>query len=313
MFESFLAAFHVVTPMALLICVGALIRRIGMIDRSNMRALDQVTFRLFMPALMFKNIYGIAMEDGITLRVAAFVIISLLAVFLFALLVPPRLVSDRHKAASIGQIIIRSNYILFGVAVAESLYGEGGAGPVALLGAIVVPAANALAVVILEVNRSGSAEPGKILRSVLKNPMVVAACMALACKALGLRLPGLIYDGVTRIAGVTTTLSFISLGVSLDLGELRGNRYPLVLGVVLRMIVVPVLFLPIAVALGFRDSTLCAMLILFAAPAGAACYPMAVAMGADGPLAGQLVCCTTVLSMFTLFLFIFLFRVMGLM
>lgn len=313
MFESFLAAFHVVMPMALLICVGALIRKIGMIDRPNMRALDQVTFHLFMPALMFKNIYGIAIEDGIAVKVAAFTIISLLAVFLFALLVPPKLVSDHHKAASIGQIMIRSNYILFGVAVAESLYGEGGAGPVALLGAIVVPATNALAVVILEINRSGDAKPWKILRSVLKNPMVIAACMALLCKVLRLQLPDLIYDGVIRIAGVTTTISFISLGVSLDLGELQGNRYPLVLGVVLRMIVVPAIFLPIAVALGFRDSTLCAMLVLFAAPAGVACYPMAVAMGADGPLAGQLVCCTTVLSMFTLFLFIFLFRVIGLM
>lgn len=313
MFDSFLAAFHVVAPMALLMGVGVLIRRGGVIDRPSMWALDQVTFNLFMPALMFKNIYGVAMGDGIAWKEAAFVTVSLLAVFLFALLVPPRLVSDHNKAASIGQIIIRSNYILFGVAVAESLYGEGGAGPVALLGTIVVPATNALAVVILEINRSGRAEPWKILRSVLKNPMVIAALLALACKALDLQLPGLLYNRVTSIAGVTTTLSFISLGVSLDLGELQSNRYPLILGVALRMIVVPVVFLPIVVVLGFRGPALCAMMILFAAPAGVACYPMAVAMGADGQLAGQLVCCTTVLSIFTLFLFTFTFRIMGLL
>lgn len=183
----------------------------------------------------------------------------------------------------------------------------------ALLGAIVVPATNALAVIILEINRSGKAEPGKILRSVLKNPMVIAACLALACKALRFRLPDLIYGGIISIAGVTTTISFISLGISLDLGELQDNWYPLALGVVLRMIVIPAIFLPIAVALGFRDSALCAMLVLFAAPAGVACYPMAVAMGADGQLAGQLVCCTTIFSIFTLFFFVFLFRVTGLM
>lgn len=130
MFDSLSAAYHVVAPMALLMGVGVLIRRAGVIDRPSMRALDRVTFSLFMPALMFKNIYGVAIGDGIAGREAAFVTVSLLAVFLFALLVPPRLVSDHNKAASIGQIIIRSNYILFGVAVAGSLYGEGGAGPV---------------------------------------------------------------------------------------------------------------------------------------------------------------------------------------
>lgn len=51
MFDSFFAAFHVVMPMALLICVGTLIRKIGIIDRPNMRALDQVTFNLFILAL----------------------------------------------------------------------------------------------------------------------------------------------------------------------------------------------------------------------------------------------------------------------
>jgi hypothetical protein len=184
---------------------------------------------------------------------------------------------------------------------------------VALLGAIIVPATNALAVVILEINRSGKANPIQIIRSVMKNPMVIAALLALVCKAIGLRIPNILYGTVTSVAGVTTTISFISLGVSLDLSELRGNRYPLTVGVLLRMIAVPLVFMPVAVACGFRGPVLCALLILFAAPAGVACYPMAIAMKADGQLAGQLVCCTTVLSIFTLFCFTFLFQSMHLL
>ena len=313
MFDSFLVALRVVIPMALLMGLGSLVRRAGVIDRPGMRAMDRVTFKLFMPVLLFKNIYDTTMGDGMEGREVAFAVTGLLLVFLFALLVPPRLVADHNKAASIGQAIIRSNYILFGVAVAESLYGEGNAGAVALLGAIVVPATNALAVIILEINRSGRARPGKILLSILKNPMVIAAFLALACKAADLRLPGLLYDVVADVAGVTTTISFISLGVSLDLGELRANRVPLTLGVALRMVAVPLLFMPIAVAMGFRGPILCALLVLFAAPAAVASYPMAVAMGADGQLAGQLVCCTTVVSIFTMFCFTFLFKTLGLL
>ena len=313
MFDSFLVALRVVIPMALLMGIGSLIRRAGVIDRPGMRAMDRVTFKLFMPVLLFKNIYDTTLGDGMEGREVAFAVAGLALVFLFALLVPPRLVADHNKAAAIGQAIIRSNYILFGVAVAESLYGKGNAGSVALLGAVVVPATNALAVVILEINRSGRANPRKILLSILKNPMVIAALLALACKAVSLQLPGLLYDVVSDVAGVTTTISFISLGVSLDLGELKANRRPLALGVVLRMIAVPLIFMPLAVALGFRGPILCARLVLFAAPTAVASYPMAVAMGADGQLAGQLVCSTTVVSIFTMFCFTFLFQTLGLL
>ena len=64
---------------------------------------------------------------------------------------------------------------------------------------------------------------------------------------------------------------------------------------------------------GFRGESLCAMMILFAAPAAVASYPMAVAMGADGQLAGQLVCTTTVLSVFTIFAWTFVLRTLGMM
>lgn len=312
MFESFLVALRVVIPMALLMGVGAGIRMAGIIDRTTMRSVDKMTFRVFMPTLLFKNIYETSFSnmDGGELL---FSVVGLVLVFLLALLLPPRLIKDHNQAASVGQAIIRSNYILFGVAVAESIYGAGNAGPVALLGAIVVPATNALSVVILEMNRSGRANPGQILLSILKNPMVIATMLALACKGVQLAIPDMLYTVVRDIAGVTTTISFISLGVSLNLGEVRSNRRPLVIGTVLRMVLVPMIFLPVAVALGFRGTILCALMVLFAAPAAIASYPMAVAMGADGQLAGQLVCCTTVTSVFTIFGFTFLFQTLGML
>lgn len=313
MFESFLVALRVVIPMAVLMGLGALIRKAKIIDRPTMRAVDKMTFRVFMPTLLFKNIYETNLSENFNSKEVLFAVAGMLLVFLMALLVPPRLVKDPRQSAAIGQAIVRSNYILFGIAVAESIYGKGNAGAVALLGAIAVPTTNALAVVILEVGRSGKAKPGKILLSILKNPMVIAALLALAFFALKVHIPDLLYSVIEDIAAVTTTISFLSLGVSLDLGEVRANRRPLTLGVVLRMVVVPLVFLPLAVAAGFRGPTLCALMVLFAAPAAVASYPMAVAMGADGQLAGQLVCTTTLVSILTMFCFTFLFQSLGLL
>lgn len=313
MLESFLVALRVVVPMALLMAVGAGARKAGWMDRPTMRSMDRLTFRLFMPVLLFKNIYETDLTRSFAPREALFAVLALLVIFPAALLLPPRLVKDPGQAASMGQAMIRTNYILFGIAVAESIFGEGNIGPVALLGAIVVPMTNALSVIVLEVRRSGRAEPGKLALSILKNPMVLATLLALALLSLPFRLPDLLWGAVKDIAAVTTTLSFISLGVSLDLGEARANRRPLLIGTALRMVLVPLVFLPLSVVLGFRDQSLCALMVLFAAPTAVASYPMAVAMGADGPLAGQLVCATTVLSVFTMFCYTFLFRSLGLL
>lgn len=313
MLDSFLVALRVAVPMALLMAVGCIARKAGLTDRSTMRSLDKLTFRLFMPVLLFKNIYETDLSQNFEPRCILFSGAALTAIFLVALLLPPRLLPDRRQAASVGQAMMRTNYILFGIAVAESIYGRGNVGTVALLGAFAVPLTNAFGVVILEVNRSGRARPGQLLLSILKNPMVLATLAALALTALPLRIPALLWSVIADIAGVTTTISFISLGVSLDLGEARTNLRPLGLGIALRMLLIPLVFLPLSVALGFRGPSLCALMILFATPTAVASYPMAVAMGADGPLAGQLVCATTVLSVFTMFCYTFFFRSLGLL
>ena len=313
MLESFLAALRVVLPMALLMLTGAGVRKAGLMDRPTMRRVDKLTFRLFMPVLLFKNIYETDLSRSFEPKEVLFAVLALLALFPLALLLPRRLEKDPGKAAAMGQAMMRANYILFGIAVAESIYGEGNAGPVALLGAVVVPMTNALSVVILEVGRAGRAAPGKLLLSVLKNPMVLATLAALAVMAMPFRIPELLWGVVKDVAGVTTTISFISLGVSLDLGEARANRRPLVIGTALRMALIPLVFLPLSVALGFRGPSLCGLMVLFAAPTAVASYPMAVAMGADSPLAGQLVCVTTVLSVFTMFCYTFLFKSLGML
>ena len=143
--------------------------------------------------------------------------------------------------------------------------------------------------------------------------MIVGAIFAFVFKGFGIKIPSLLWSAIRSTANVTTTVSFISLGVGLDLAEAVADRRLLLWGVVLRMIVVPFAFLPLGALLGFRGQSLCAIMVTFAAPSAVASYPMAVAMGADGQLAGQLVCATTILSVITIFLWTFCFKSLGLM
>ena len=306
MYESFFAAVRTVVPMALLMLAGFLARKSKIIDSPSMRKYDKLIFALFMPTLLFKNIYEADFSGGTDFSKAfIFAGVSLVVIFLFSIFFIPKFIKDHNKAAVIAQATVRCNYILFGIAVSEALYGEGKAGTVAILGTLVVPAINILSAIILELNRSGKANPLKLFIAVLKNPMIIGAILAFIFKGFNIYIPVPIWMALKGIANATTTVSFISLGIGLDMAETRSDFKPLLFAIVLRMIFVPVIFMSLSLLLGFKGSMLCALMVIFASPTAVASYPMAVAMGADGNLAGQIVCVTTLLSVFTLFLWTF--------
>ncbi len=314
MFDNFMTAVRVVVPLALLMGIGVLARKAEIVDRPTMRKVDSLCFHLFMPTLLFTNIYESDLLHSIDGWGFFYVLVCMLVLFFVAgVFLPRKLLADSSSAASVGQALIRPNYILFGIAVGESIFGEGGAGTVALFGALIVPLVNISSSLILELSHSGSADLKKLFLSVLKNPMIIATLLALALMTLHIQIPDLLYSVVKDVASITTPIAFISLGVSLDLGQTLSNRRTLILTVLARMVLIPLIFLPISIALGFRDGALCSLMIFFAAPTAVSSYPMAVAMGADGPLAGQLVCTTTVVSIFTFFCWTFLLRTLGLM
>ena len=311
--ESFIAALTVVCPMMILMIIGWLCRTKGVITRPAMKEYDRLIFRIFMPLLLFKNIYEINFSGGVAVKEMVFTAVCLLILFALCLDCPRYLTKDPRKYSVIGQAIVRGNYVIFGVVVSEALYGEGNIGMVIMMSIIVVPMVNVFSAILLEAGRSGKSSPAKLFLAVLKNPMIIGAICAFIVKGFGIKIPAVLWSVIRSIANSTTTISFISLGVGLDMADAIADRRLLAWGVILRMIILPGIALPLAVISGFRGQSLCAMMVTFAAPSAVASYPMAVAMGADGQLAGQLVCTTTIISVITIFLWTFAFKSLGLM
>lgn len=310
--DSFWIAARVVVPMALTVGLGVLLRVFHVTDKATMKQVDNLIFKIFMPMLSFYNIYK---TDFSQLNNAGYILYGtagLMVLFVLALVLVPRLVQSRPTASAFGQALFRSNYLLFGAAVAESMYGAGNIGLVSLLGAVAVPLFNAQAAILLETGRHGTASPKKLLLAIAKNPTVIATVLGLAVNFSGLRLPQLVLETVQDIAGLTTPLSFLSIGVSLSLGAVAKWRY-LVSISLLRLVLVPLVFVTGAVVLGFQGQELCALLILFAAPTAVSSYPMAVAMGADGDFAAQTVAYTTLFSLPTIFVWTMALNGMGLL
>ena len=300
--ESLLMATEVVVPMAIMVLIGVLLRVTGVSDRATMKRVDNLIFKLTMPMVSFYNLYKTDFSQLDNLGYIVYGVSVLMLLFFAAMWIIPKFVHPRPTASSFGQAIFRSNYLIFGNAVAESIYGVGNIGLVSLLAAVAVPLFNVQASILLEAGRNNSASPKKLALAIVKNPTVIATVLGLAVNFSGLTIPSLALGVVKDIAGLTTPLSFLSIGVSLNLMAVSGKKGYLVSAISLRLVLIPAVFVAIAVMLGFRGQELCALMILFAAPTAVSSYPMAVAMDADGDFAAQMVALTTVFCLPTFFI-----------
>lgn len=307
---SFQVAANVVLPMILLMLTGAVVVRCKVVDRPTMKKFDQLIFRLFLPAYLFQSIYS-AGDTTVDWSAVLFAWVTMTAILLVSEWLVPRFAGGKNKAASLIQALVRANFTIYVMAVTGSVYGEPGQSTAAAMSSFIVPFTSMLSVIVLERNRSGSADILKTAAAVVRNPLIVAALLAYVLRGIHFVIPPLIWGCVKSIGGVASTVSFLSLGIGLNMAELGENRKQVAWGTVIRMFLIPAVLIPIAVLCGFRGAVLCSLMVLYVSPAAINSYPMAVAMGADGPLAGQLVCVTTVVSMLTVFLSTFMLHSMG--
>lgn len=308
--ESLIMASRVVIPMAIMVAIGMILRVVKLAEESTMKKVDKLIFNVFMPMLSFYNIYKTDFSQLAQVGYIVFGCGVLTLLFIGCMVIVPKFVKPMPTAASLGQAIFRANYLIFGAAVAESIYGAGNFGMITLLGAVAVPMYNAQAAILLERARNSAASPKKLLLAIAKNPTVIATVLGIAVNMLGMVLPELILDVVQDLAGLTTSLSFLSIGVTLKLGQVEKKAY-LITGILLRLVLVPLAVIPLAVLCGFRGQEMCALMILFAAPTAVSSYPMAVAMDADGEFAAQMVAYTTIFCLPTIFLWTLLLNSMG--
>lgn len=314
MFESFMVALNAVAPFMILLGIGFLAVRTRIADRAFMNRLNALNFKLFFPFLMFNNIYSAKPENlpSATLMIAG--PLSVILLVLVLLIAVPRIVKENSRRGVIIQAIFRSNFIIYGIPLTASIFGAEQSSVCGIMVMIMVSLFNIAAVIVLEIFREGGKVRLKpLLLGLLKNPLLQGCAIGLLFFALRIRLPAFIASPVSSLATLATTLAMIVLGANLIFEEIRKNRKPITAVLLVRLVLLPLVFVPLGWLLGLRGVELFLILMIFGTPVATASYPMAQNMGGDGQLAGQLVFVSTVASLGTIFLFIYAMSRLGLL
>lgn len=291
--------------------IGCWLRMKEVLSVSTFNEMNSLCFKLFLPALLFYNVYTseFSMQHA---GLIGFAVTGITAVFLVLSAVVPAFVKDRKRRGVIVQGIYRGNYILLGVPIATVICGEGNIGPVALAASVVVPLFNFLAVITLSVNNDRKVEWRGMFLNIVKNPLIGASVLGLIFVFAGIELPVFAESTLRDLGRVATPLSLVILGGSLAPEKALTNIRAILAVCFFRLVAVPLVMVSIAVFAGFRGPELVSILMVFAAPTAVSSFVMSKQMGADGELAGEIILATSVASTFTMFAWIFSLSSMGL-
>ena len=125
-------------------------------------------------------------------------------------------------------------------------------------------------------------------------------------------MPVIMEKTVKNIAVLATPMGLMAMGASFQWKQATEKKGPAILAAAIKLVILAAIFLPIAVALGFTNEKLVAILVMLGSATTVSCFVMAKNMGHKGVLTSSVVMLTTLFSAFTLTTWLYILRTMGL-
>lgn len=315
--DNIIVSFNVIAPVFFLMVLGyLLVNYTSLADRQLTKQANAIVFKIFLPCMLFYNVYqsDIGAEIQSRIKLCIWAAGGLIILFILLCLIVPKVVKQENQQGVVIQGIFRSNYVIFGVAVVQNMYGSKSTTTAAILSAILVPMYNFLAVVALSIfGEKRETDWKKIIMDIIKNPLILSSMLGVVFSLLGIRLPMAVDTTVQDLAKLSTPIAFMILGGDLDFSKVKGNLKQSSVVLTIKLVILPLIMIPMVVMMGYKDADLLSALLACQTPVAVSSYIMAQQAGADGQLAGQLVVFSSVLSIFTLFVTIFILRTMGML
>ncbi len=327
MTDAFIFAANAVLPIVLMIALGYIFKRIRLFNQDFLDIGNKLTFRVLIPALLYYNIYGIGSLGEINFGFVLYGIGAVVAIFLIAAAITCLFTKDSGKRGALIQSAFRSNYAIIGLPLASALFGDKGAAAAGVMSAFCVPTFNILAVITLTIfnnSQKGKIDIKKILLGIVKNPLIIGTVLGLITLGIrelfvmwdiSFRLKdiGFLYKTLEYLKSICTPFALLVLGGKFEFSAVKRQLKYIAFGTFIRTVAVPVIALSAAYFCipGLSGEHFATYIAVFGTPVAVSSAIMAKEMNADDELAGQLVVWTSIVSTVTIFIYVVIFRSLG--
>lgn len=314
--DNLIFCLNATVPIFAVILLGRLLRGRHFFSPQTLADIDRLSFKVLLPVLLFRDIAAGRITEQFDLKFFLFCA-GITIVYFFAIwLGAAKLLPDKSMVGAFTQGAFRGSQAILGVAFVQSLYGDAGLVPLMIVAS--VPLYNIFSVLVLAVTapagqgRDRKGLIGRTLGGIITNPIILGILAGLPFSLLSVDFPPMVAKGVDLLAGCATPLALLSIGAGFEGAKALKKLSPTCAATLIKLVLLPAVFLPIAAWMGFRDQALVAIVILCGAPSTVSGYVMAKNMGGDHVLAASIVVLSTAVSAVTLTAILFILRTAGL-
>lgn len=316
-FDNLIFSLNATLPIFLMMVVGWCLKKLLFLDEHSNNALNKLVFRIFLPALLFldlsKQDFGSIWDTKFVLY--CFIVTVLSIGIAFALSLFDKNKRDRGEFI---QASYRSAAATLGIAFMTNIYDNVAMVALMIIGS--VPLYNTAAVLILSLTAdydddSKKGVSPKLIRKTLfnlaTNPIILSIIAGLIWSVLKLPQPFIFMKSMTYLGNLASPLALICLGAAFEFGELREKLVLIIAVNFNKLFLFCLLFLPVAIHLGYRNEQLVAILIMLGSATTSSSFIMSKNMGHDGIISSSAVMTTTLFSSFSLTFWLFILRTLG--
>lgn len=310
--DSLIYSLNATIPVFLVILIGYFLKHAGMLNDGFVKTSNKFNFKVTLPALLFVDLSTTDIIAEFDVKYVFYCAIVTVIAFAGLWIGAKLFVRDKAITGEFVQACYRSSAAVLGVAFIQNIYGDSGMAPVMIIGC--VPLYNVFAVLVLTFENGSVKGRGQIRNAVVniaKNPIIIGIALGVIASLIRLDMPAVFDKTIDMIAKISTPLALIAIGAGFEGRKAVAKIKPTAVTTVIKLVVLPALFLPLAVKMGFRDQELIALIIMLGSPTTPSAYIMSKNMGHEGVLTSSAIVTTTLLSSLTLTFWIFVARYMG--
>lgn len=302
--ELFLSILILITPVFLMILFGAGLKKLNFFSNGFYKELNAFIFRIALPALIF---YKVSQAEVYHLFSSAMPVIAIgstfitfLAVWLYAHFTTPL-----KDIAAFIQGCYRGNIAIVSLTLSEQIFGPEGLIICSITIGLLIPVYNVLAIFVLEKYSKSQLSIKTLLLDVIQSPLTIASLLGFAFSLFQIPVPSSILVMIKQLAAICLPLALIAIGARmLQADEKLNLDSSTLMACVFKLILIPAAFLGIGIAFNLAPLDIGILFLLSAVPTSIAGYVMTEAYGANAQLMGKIVMVSTLLSAFTLSLWL---------
>ena len=312
--ENLIFSLNATIPIFLMMLLGMLFRKLGWMDEVFAAKMNKFVFLVPLPVLLFEQLATVDFSEVWDIKFIIFCfVVTAISITISTLI--SLLWKDRSIKGEFIQATYRSSAALLGIAFIQNIYGTAGMAPLMIIGS--VPLYNIMAVVVLSVFKPGNnsfdkALVKKTLKGIATNPIIIGIVACFVWSALKLSMPSILHKTVSSIGATATPMGLMSMGATFELRKATSKMKPTIVAVFMKLVGFCAVFLPVAAVLGFRNEELIAILVMLGSATTVSSFVMARNMGHEGTLSSGVIMMTTLLSAFTLTMWLDVLRSFGL-